>query len=90
MDPAPGYNCRAHCWLGEVRVDAVYDTGSTRSSIDRRFLQVLIKQLQDNPIVTDVVPIKPIICKSVAASNPSAVKNVAYMKTTFKESQPLS
>ena len=82
---APGYNCRGNLWLGDARLEAVFDTGSTRNSIDKGFLKELLKNTSTQRVVTNVEPIVPITCRSVDRNNPIVVNNVAYIRTTFKE-----
>ena len=40
----PGYNCKGVVWVGQARCAAVFDTGSTRNSIGRRYLEALLKK----------------------------------------------
>jgi len=70
---APGYNCHGYLWIGPARVDAVFDTGSTRNSVDKEFLKALLHNKKTQSCVQDVQTVKPLICRSVDKANPIVV-----------------
>ena len=76
---APGYNCKGNCWIGPARVTAVYDTGSTRNSIDKEFLEGLIKTSATRAAVVEVRKTEPLSCKSVDRNNSIVIKSIAYV-----------
>lgn len=74
-------------WAGVARTECVFDTGSTRNSIDRSYLKVLLGNEQTSGAVESIVDITPLKCRSVDRRNPITVKQLAYVHVTFKESQ---
>ena len=83
---APGYNCRSYVWLGPARTEAVFGIGSTRNSIDKDYLKALQQEDRTSACVLSIEIIKPLTCRSVDKNNPIVVKQIAYLKVTFKES----
>ena len=60
-----GYNCRGYAWLGEARVETIWDTGSTRNSVDKAFLTALLENERTQAVVEDIVEIEPLTCSSM-------------------------
>eukprot|EP00969_Alexandrium_andersonii_P020987 917490-Alexandrium_andersonii.AAC.1 len=60
-----GYNCRGFLWIGEARTEAVWDTGSTRNSVSKEYLETLLGNSLASGAVTDVYDIEPLHCTSV-------------------------
>ena len=63
----PGYNCRAFVWLGPARTETVFDTGSTRNSVDKGYLKALLSEKKTAAVCDDLVDIEPLTCRSVDA-----------------------
>jgi len=83
---APGYNCRGNIWFTAAKCESVFDTGSSRNSIDKGYLKALLENDRTSHVVEDVVAVKPMSCRSVDRNNPITIKQVAYINTTFRES----
>ena len=65
LEVLPGYNCRAFIWIGAARVSTVWDTGSSRNSIDKEYLKALATNKRTQKSILDVKKIEPITCRSV-------------------------
>ena len=76
-------------WLGPAKTEAVFDTGSTRNSIDKEYLKALLQEDKTSPCVLKIEDIKPLTCRSVDKNNPIVVKQIAYLTVTFKESDQI-
>ena len=60
-----GYITRALRWIGRARVESIFDTGSTRNSVDDGYLHALLTNEQTGVCVRDVIDIEPISCTSM-------------------------
>ena len=86
----PGYNCRGNIWFGPARVETVYDTRSTRNSVDKGFLQALLTQPRTSSRVKEIVDVEPLTCESVDRNNPIVIKQIALIDTIFRESDDIA
>ena len=50
-----GYNSRAFCWVGRARVEAIFDSGSTRNPVDEDYLRALLRNGHTGVCAKDVV-----------------------------------
>ncbi len=57
-----GYNCVGNVWIGDARIEAVFDTGATRNSIDESLLNPLVEHDRTKHAVHDVANIQPQPC----------------------------
>ena len=81
-----GYNCRGYCWVGDARVEAVWDSGASRNSIDAEFLKALVDCPYTSRQVTRVIDIEPRRCVSVSNDGPNiVVDKVAVINVCFRE-----
>ena len=80
-----GYNCRGYCWLAAARIEAIFDTGASRNSIDKALLTELLKTPETQHIVKDIVRIEPLRCQSVSRSHVITIRQLAILSITFKE-----
>ena len=78
-----GYNCKGFVWVNGARVEAVFDTGSSRNSIDQSFLEALVKHKETISAVKGIEEVEPITCKSVDRNNPIVIRKLAFVDTTF-------
>ena len=82
----PGYNCRGYVWIGKAQVHTVWDTGSSRNSIDKGYLEAVLRTKGTKECVMDVKKITPLKCRSVDKKNPITIKHVAEIECEFKSS----
>ena len=82
---SPGYNCKGYVWISDARTVTVFDTGSSRNSIDKEYLRALLSNDRTRGAVKSVHDIKPLECRSVDAANPIMVKQIVLLEVTFKE-----
>ena len=82
----PGYNCRAHVWMGTsgVNVEAVFDTGSTRGSIDKEFLKSLLSDPLSEAAIVHVESIEPITCQGMDRDRVTEINSVAVLRNSFR------
>ena len=64
----------------------VFDTGSSRSSVDKSYVEALLAEPRTRTCVKDVQKIVPIECKSVDAKNPIIIRSTAKIPITFRAS----
>ena len=86
LEVLPGYNCRADVWIGPARTHTVFDTGSSRSSIDKGYLKALAENQRTKDMIKDAQQIKPITCRSVDVNHPIVIKSVVKIAVTFRSS----
>ena len=80
-----GYNCRGFAWVGPARVDCVWDTGSTRNSVDKAYLQALITHPAASQAVHAVRDIAPLTCTSMQKGHSLQITKLAVLSVIFKE-----
>ena len=80
-----GYNCRGYVWLADARIEAIFDTGATRNSIDKELLASLLREPRTQSIVKDIIPIEPLQCQSVSKASVLTIKQMVVVACTFKE-----
>ena len=80
-----GFNSRGFVWIGPARTETVFDTGSTRNSIDQDFLKALIMEPTTALKVVDVVNIEPLECGSMLQGATFTTCKMALIDVTFKE-----
>ena len=79
-----GYNGRGFCWIGDARIDTVFDTGSTRNSVSKDYLKALLTNEKTSGEVRRIIDIEPLVCTSMEASSRITVKQLAVINTTFR------
>lgn len=80
-----GFNRRAFVWVGPARVEHVFDTGSTHSSIDHTLLKQLILEKSTCVHVHDIVNIEPLECSSMIEGSMFTTSTRAILDVIFKE-----
>ncbi len=70
----PGYNCRGNLWIGPARIDAIYDTGSTRNSIDKQILEALVRKQATVATVRDIAAVDPLTTSTRPSRKPMVLK----------------
>ena len=82
-----GYNCMGHVWLGSSDrcVAAVFDTGATRGTIDKAFLQSLVLDPATEDCIVAVQPIQKMPCRGMSNKLTEYVENVVSLRISFRE-----
>ena len=89
-DVGVGYNCCGYVWFGTGKAQVVFDTGATRNCVDYAYVKALQEVQKTKDAVVKIEDIKPLTCAQVNPKHNFKVDQIAWIRTTFKESSTKS
>ena len=74
-------------WFGnsDYSVEAVFDTGATRGSVDKEFLKALMLDASTAPSVLKLNKIDPIPCQGMDRNGIAYIDTVTVVRVSFRE-----